>query len=692
MNHWTLNRINGLFCVIVQMEISLRSYQKEVVQVALSGENSIIWLPTGGGKTRAAVYVAKRHLETHPKAKVAVLVNKVHLVDQHYQNEFRPHLGHTVNIVAISGDSQEKDFFGRVVRDSDLVICTAQILENAMINTEEDKHVELTDFTLLIIDECHHTHKDAVYNKIMARYVKGKMEGARNLPQILGLTASPGTGGAKTQEGAVNHVLQICANLDSVIVSTKNYVPELRMVVPRPIKKYDIVDTRLFDPFGEHLKEMMRMIHGYMASGITFRKMGTQEYENDVVELEKKGVREENRLLAQCALHLRKYNDALLINDTVRMVDALRLLQDFYRTKSENRMDATDIFLSGLFEENQVELRLLTLDTQNENPKLAQLQRTLVEQFQDRNSRGILFSKTREGTRCLYDWVCANPALQSVDIRAAILTGAGNGANHMTQSGQKETIYRFRVGDLNLLISTSVAEEGLDIPECNVVVRYGLLTNEIAQQQASGRARAMDSVYSVVAWAGGREMRREKTNEYLEELTERAVAEVQRMEPEKFRRKVSELQRAAVIERYVACKRRDEKRKRYDPSQVQFICRGCFTPVAHGDDMRVVNNSQHVNVNPDFKNYYQVGGQVHLGRTFEDWEPGRVISCASCGLEWGFEVKLRKVVVLPCLKIKGFSMKTPQANHTAKQWKEVEFAVEEFDFTEYTSKMEIFDL
>ena len=59
------------------MEISLRSYQKEVVQVALGGENSIIWLPTGGGKTRAAVYVAKRHLETHPDAKVAVLVNKV---------------------------------------------------------------------------------------------------------------------------------------------------------------------------------------------------------------------------------------------------------------------------------------------------------------------------------------------------------------------------------------------------------------------------------------------------------------------------------------------------------------------------------------------------------------------------------------------------------------------------------------
>lgn len=58
-------------------EFGLYSYQQEVVERALQGENVIIWLPTGGGKTRAAVYVAKRHLETKPQAKVVVLVNKV---------------------------------------------------------------------------------------------------------------------------------------------------------------------------------------------------------------------------------------------------------------------------------------------------------------------------------------------------------------------------------------------------------------------------------------------------------------------------------------------------------------------------------------------------------------------------------------------------------------------------------------
>lgn len=106
------------------------------------------------------------------------------------------------------------------------------------------------------------------------------------------------------------------------------------------------------------------------------------------------------------------------------------------------------------------------------------------------------------------------------------------------QVEQKDTIRQFRQGTLNLLISTSVAEEGLDIPECNLVVRYGLLTNEISQKQASGRARAQNSQYSVVAQEGGREVRRERINEYLDELTGQAIAAVQDLSPLEFRRKV----------------------------------------------------------------------------------------------------------------------------------------------------------
>lgn len=62
------------------------------------------------------------------------------------------------------------------------------------------------------------------------------------------------------------------------------------------------------------------------------------------------GVRQDNRLLAQCALHLRQYNDALLINDTLRMMDAYRSLEEFYINKFPTAIDGTDFFLVGLFQ------------------------------------------------------------------------------------------------------------------------------------------------------------------------------------------------------------------------------------------------------------------------------------------------------------------------------------------------------
>lgn len=64
-------------------------------------------------------------------------------------------------------------------------------------------------FSLLVVDECHHTHKDTVYNVILSRYLEHKLQRTRPLPQVLGLTASPGTGGASTLEGAVDHILQV---------------------------------------------------------------------------------------------------------------------------------------------------------------------------------------------------------------------------------------------------------------------------------------------------------------------------------------------------------------------------------------------------------------------------------------------------------------------------------------------------
>lgn len=84
--------------------------------------------------------------------------------------------------------------------------------------------------------------------------------------------------------------------------------------------------------------------------------------------------------------------------------------------------------------ENQVELKKLAGDSRYENPKMGMLETTLLTQFGPSvKSKGILFSKTRKSIYCLKDWVLDNKALQEAGVKAAILTGAGNGNTHMTQ-------------------------------------------------------------------------------------------------------------------------------------------------------------------------------------------------------------------------------------------------------------------
>lgn len=88
-----------------------------------------------------------------------------------------------------------------------------------------------------------------------------------------------------------------------------------------------------------------------------------------------------------------------------------------------------------------MELQKLARDSRYENPKMGQLESTLLKQFGPSvNSKGILFSKTRKSIHCLNDWVLNNTALQEAGIKAAILTGAGNGITYMTQVCSYTTI------------------------------------------------------------------------------------------------------------------------------------------------------------------------------------------------------------------------------------------------------------
>ena len=72
----------------------------------------------------------------------------------------------------------------------------------------------------------------------------------------------------------------------------------------------------------------------------------------------------------------------------------------------------------------------------------------------------------------------------------------------MTQYEQVKTLQRFKQGDVKLLVTTSVGEEGIDIAECNLTIRYNHVGNEVTTVQTRGTVLRFNSSSSVLGGSG----------------------------------------------------------------------------------------------------------------------------------------------------------------------------------------------
>ncbi|NWH24974.1 DDX58 helicase, partial [Grus americana] len=674
-----------------------RSYQIELAQPAIDGKNTLICAPTGSGKTFVAVMICEHHFQNMPtgrKAKVVFLATKVPVYQQQ-KNVFKQHFERSgYSVQGISGETVANVSVEKVIQNSDIVVLTPQILVNSI---EEGILSSLSIFTLMIFDECHNTTGNHPYSVLMTRYLQQKFDSSANqLPQIVGLTASVGVGNAKSIKETIEHICTLCSYLDIQAISTvRENKEDLQRFGNKPEMYVRWVKMRVQNHFADIIsglmsetEELMRKIYSVdNISQINKNDFGTQKYEHWIVATQKKcrllqlADKEKESSICRdlfiCTEHLRKFNDALIISEDARIEDALFYLTEFFINVKNGPYTELEKQLTAKFQEKEPELIALSKDESNENPKLEELACILDEAYRyNPQTRTLLFAKTRALVAALKKWIEANPLLNH--IKPGVLMGRTLqcffltwflGTIGMTLPMQKGVLDAFKTNkDSRLLIATSVADEGIDISECNLVVLYEYFGNVTKMIQVRGRGRARDSKCILVT--NKKEVvDNEKQNHYKEEMMNEAIEELQNWDETTFARKIHDLQ---MKEKVLRDSRKKDTRCKAVEGKKNLLCGKCKAYACSTDDIRVIKESHHTVLGDAFKERYITKPHQKPVR-FDCFEKKSKMHCqnTNCQHDWGIIVKYKTFDDLPVIKIKSFVVENAEtgAQMDFQKWK-----------------------
>lgn len=471
--------------------LRFREYQKNISRFALN-KNTLVILPTALGKTIISLLVSINTLYNYRDKRILILAPTRPLVNQHWKS--------FVSYIKLPNDQTAvvtgkiPPYARTIVWNNDairLVFSTPEVVRNDI----KEKRVSLENFFLIVFDEAHRAVKDYAYTFIADQYVRHC-----SFPLILGLTASPGSEKSKIQE--------ICNNL---FIEHLEYKTEEDAEVKRFINPIDI-NWKWFDLPSEYhyvksiLKTMLEEKLNWLISRNIVTKNSKWIFKRDLISLGDElrrtllTIPEEQRRSLYFALMQQSIALSLMYCIELMESQGFNSLGTFLsRTQGEDTKSH-----KMLIGDNRIkEIRRLIEQLNIEHPKIQYLIKVLRERFDSqinsqinsKNTRNLVKGKLEKDSRVLIFTQYRDTAQHIVElliknkIRSSKFVGQSKrqGDPGMRQEEQNSILKKFREGEFNVLVATSIAEEGLDIPEVDLVVFYEPIPSEIRHIQRRGR-------------------------------------------------------------------------------------------------------------------------------------------------------------------------------------------------------------
>ncbi len=452
------------------LNLKPRDYQQTIFETA-KDNNTLVVLPTGVGKTLIALMLTIHRQHQFPGEKALILAPTKPLVEQHlafFKTQLPELFAQLEIFTGATPASQRKKLWNQ----SDIIFSTPQCIANDI----KKELYSLDEVSLLVIDEAHRCLKNYDYTKVASRYKSQSLH-----PRILGLTASPGSDSDK--------VKQICQHLDIEKIESrtrdsedvKPYLQNLDfkkidLPFPKEFIEIQILLKRIYDSMTYQLKS--RSLLFGPANKITLLKLQSR--------LAMQAGKGNGNAMYGMSLTAQaiKISHALELLETQTLSGLQKYLKKLMQEAEQKKSKGVQRLVK-IPEFNAAFLSLTQLLAQKiEHPKVEELFVLTEEEFKEnKNSKLIIFTQFRDTASTILEKLS-----KIKGVKAKTFVGqAKRGNTGLTQKEQKQIIQDFREGKVNVLIATSIGEEGLDIPEVSAVYFYEPIPSAVRKIQRAGR-------------------------------------------------------------------------------------------------------------------------------------------------------------------------------------------------------------